>query len=135
MKLATPISHLFKDLEISKKLASYSDCLELRDHSVMISNNLNPELFHSDLQLIHPIDEISFSELERIKVKFPSIKCVSFHAASIFAKPIVEKSIFSTGKEKSTYDEMISCSIKNTVKIRKIFVFKLIKQIVNFCSR
>ena len=53
MKIATPISHLFTNEALAVQILRASDCLEERDHSPKpdISNS---ELYHSDLQLIHP---------------------------------------------------------------------------------
>lgn len=119
MIVATPISHLFEDRKVANRIIKVSDCLELRDHSP--NEDLVAELYHSDLQLIHPISGSDIAELKKIRKNNPELKCISFHAASCFAAPSNKEGIFESGQKLSTYEEMIECSQINIKKVRDIF--------------
>ncbi len=120
MKIATPISHLFTDDALAVQILRVSDCLEQRDHSPKpdISNS---ELYHSDLQLIHPFQNQNIDYLEKIRRDYSNLRCISFHMASCYAQPTTKEGIFVSGKNLATYEEMIENSQINTDIVRRIF--------------
>ena len=66
IKLATPISHLFENGDLKKRIIEHSDCLECRDRTFN-SDAENQELFHCELQPIHDWTNEEFEYLEKIK--------------------------------------------------------------------
>ena len=120
MKIATPVSHLFSDDVLANRILRISDCLESRDHSPK-SDISKSELYHSDIQLIHPLNSQDIAYLEEVKKNYSSLKGISFHMASCYAKPIVEEGLFVSGKSLANYKEMILNSQINTDIIRRIF--------------
>ena len=65
IKLATPISHLFKEKKSARMIIKHSDCLECRDQTIQ-SNISNQELFHCELQPIHIWGKKEFKYLNNI---------------------------------------------------------------------
>ena len=73
-KIATPISHLFKNEADAALIVSHSDCLECRGHSPREDNIAKHELFHFEMQIIHAIDEDGFKYIEDVLRSKPKIK-------------------------------------------------------------
>ena len=119
-KIATPVSHLFENIENANLIIKHSDCLECRDHSVDVTFD-KQELFHCDLQLIHELSDKQFLYLRNIKKTKPDIKLISFHAASCYDKPLLVNHIFQPGGKKHTVEEMYNAAKKNIKEIRNIF--------------
>lgn len=125
-KIATPISHLFKNEADASQIVSNSDCLESRDHSPMQDDLQLHELFHFEMQIIHEIDEEGFVYIENIVRSKPNLKLVSFHVASCCDKPVIELEheppnkypIFRMGGTKFSYEEMQATASANIARIR-----------------
>ena len=117
-KIATPISHLFKNEADAKLIVSHSDCLESRDHSPKEENIELHELFHFEIQIIHPIDEDGFKYIEQSIRSKPHIKLASFHVASCCDKPVLIDGVFQLGGTEYNYDELQQIAALNIARIR-----------------
>ena len=117
-KIATPISHLFKNEADAKLIVSHSDCLESRDHSPKEENIELHELFHFEIQIIHPIDGDGFKYIEETLRSKPHIKLASFHVASCCDKPVIIDGIFQLGGREYSYEELQETAIKNIARIK-----------------
>jgi uncharacterized protein (UPF0276 family) len=125
-KIATPISHLFKNEADARLITSHSDCLECRDHSPEEKNIQLHELFHFEMQIIHPIDGDGFRYIEDICKSKPYLKLVSFHVASCCDRPTIDLEdepphkyqIYRIGGNVYTYEEMQKIAAANISRIK-----------------
>ena len=117
-KIATPISHLFNSEADARLIGSYSDCLESRDHSPKEENIQLHELFHFELQIIHPIDEDGFKYIEETLRSKPYIKLASFHVASCCDKPVIVDGIFQLGGREYSFAELQQIAARNIARIK-----------------
>lgn len=125
-KIATPISHLFKNEADAKLIVANSDCLECRDHSPKEDNIQLHELFHFEIQIIHPISEEEFLYIENAIRAKPHLKLVSFHVASCCDKPLLvmedeppnRYAIYHLGGTKYTYQQMQDTAAGNIARIK-----------------
>jgi len=119
-KLATPISHLFKNNDNAEKIIEASDCLECRDYSVKEIYK-NQEVFHCNLQPIQDLGQEEFIYLMNIKKEKKNLKLISFHMASCYDAPIIKEGRFLPGGNKLTRDSLILNANRNLVRIKEIF--------------
>ena len=117
-KIATPISHLFKNEGDATLITSNSDCLEYRDHSPSEGNIQLHELFHFEMQIIHPIDEPGFKYIEDAFRDKPHLKLASFHVASCCDKPVLIDGVFYIGGAEYSYEELQATAARNIARIR-----------------
>lgn len=117
-KIATPISHLFKNEADARLIVSHSDCLECRDHSPKEENIQLHELFHFEMQIIHPIDESGFKYIEDTLRSKPHIRLASFHVASCCDKPVIVDGVFQLGGTEYSYDELQMIAARNITRIK-----------------
>lgn len=117
-KIATPISHLFKNEADAKLITSNSDCLECRDHSPRQDDIALHELFHFELQIIHPIDEAGFKYIEDVFRSKPHLKLSSFHVASCCDKPVLIDGVFYIGGTEYSYEELQENAARNIARIK-----------------
>ena len=74
MKIATPVSHLFRNDAAAKKITKHSDCVEVRPYSLDL-NLANQELFHCDhMQPIHAMSEDDFEYIRTEVEKLTDLK-------------------------------------------------------------
>jgi uncharacterized protein (UPF0276 family) len=118
-KIASPISHLFHDLDDSLLISSYSDCLECRDHSPAFEIS-KQQLFHFEIQPIHKLRQDDFDYIEKIINEKYNLELISFHMATCYQSPGIKDRIFVPGGYKYELNEMIDNSIKNFSKIKSI---------------
>jgi uncharacterized protein (UPF0276 family) len=119
-KLATPISHLFENDSYRVKITAVSDCLECRDEA-LADKAPNQELFHCELQPIHPFSKAHLAHLAEVKEMKPDLKLISFHAASCYDKPVIKKGRFQPGGKSFSAVEMASYFATNIKAIKNIF--------------
>ena len=117
-KIATPISHLFKNEADATLIVSNSDCLECRDHSPSQDEIEIHELFHFEMQIIHAIDESGFQYIENVFKAKPYLKLVSFHVASCCDKPLLIDGVFQLGGREFSYDELQQTAANNIARIK-----------------
>lgn len=120
MKIATPISNLFRDSQSTTEILAWSDCLECRDHSPKADWPCQ-ELFHTDIQPIHPIVKDEWAYLRRIKEAKPELKLLSMHMASCCDKPILNGGRFEIGGRTYRKHELVATARENIAGIREIF--------------
>jgi uncharacterized protein (UPF0276 family) len=117
-KIATPISHLFKNETDAKLITSHSDLLECRDHSPPEGHLQLQELFHFEMQIIHLIDEAGFKYIEDMFRSKPYLKLASFHVASCCDKPILIDGVFYIGGTEYSYEELQANASSNIARIK-----------------
>jgi uncharacterized protein (UPF0276 family) len=117
-KIATPISHLFKNEADAALILSHSDCLECRDHSPREDHIEQHELFHFEMQIIHPMDDAAFVYIENVFRAKPHLKLVSFHVASCCDKPVLTDGVFYIGGTEYSYDELQQHAASNIARIK-----------------
>jgi hypothetical protein len=120
IRIATPVSHLFDDPAGAKKIMAASDCLECRDRSLECIWK-GQELFHSDLQVIHPFKEVQLAHLRRIGELKPDLSLLSFHVASSCSDPVLNGYAFEKGGEEFGYQDMLINAKKNLRVIKELF--------------
>ncbi len=120
IKIATPISHLFENGNFSSQIINLSDCLECRDHTVD-KDFKRQELFHCDLQPIHKFTKEDIDSLIQIKSEKLDLKLISFHLASCYEKPKVNKGIFHPNGVKISVEELKHNAQVNISRIKEIF--------------
>ena len=120
VKIATPISHLFRNKEYAKLIMKHSDCLECRDDSFG-SRLLKQELFHCELQPIHKLTESNFEYLKDIKNNKLGLKLLTFHMASSCGKPYIKNGVFKEGGRQYSEEEALKNAGINFRRIRSIF--------------
>ena len=78
LKIATPVSHLFLNEENAKKIIKYSDCLEVREHTINL-NYKKEHLFHVDRDITLPWNKkfkIFFLQIiKKKKLKLITFQC------------------------------------------------------------
>ena len=119
IKIATPVSHLFKDPEDAELIISVSDCLECRDDTIL-ENYSGEELYHCELQPIHIWNDSEISLLERIVERKRSLKVISFHMASSCTNPQLIGNRFERGDVYYDREELLQNAKRNFEKIRSI---------------
>lgn len=120
VKIATPISHLFDSGKNAHKIMRHSDCLECRDMSYLTTFP-KQELFHSEIQPIHELDDKDFRYLEKIAELKPKLRLVSFHVASSCRYPDIVDGMYQLGGVRYTRKAMLKNAEKNIVAIKSIF--------------
>lgn len=120
VKIAVPISHLFKNKEFAKLIIKHSDCLECRDGSFG-SPLLKQELFHCEFQPIHKLTKNHFKYLERLKKNKRGLKLLTFHMASSCDKPYIKNGVFEKGGREYSEKEALKNAAINFRRIRSIF--------------
>ena len=123
IRLATPVSHLFKNKDYEKIIVESSDVLECRDRSIEYENHINKqELFHCELQPIHEWGNVEWDFLQNIKDTKPNLKLLTLHLASCCDKPsLVNGRMFELGGREYTREEMKDFAKNNLTKIKNIF--------------
>lgn len=120
MKIATPISSLFHNPEQAATIVAGSDCLECRDHSPG-SNWPGIELFHTDIQPIHPLSAAEWAHLKKIRDTHPQLQLLSLHMASCCDQPVLVGGRFQKGGNCRGRDELLATAKANIAQIRELF--------------
>lgn len=119
MKIATPISSLFRSPGPAAEIISWSDCLECRDHSPG-TDWPGEELFHTDIQPIHPVSEEEWAHLKKIKETKPQLKLLSLHLASCCDQPIIVDGRFQSSGQTRSRSELLAMAKDNIAHMREI---------------
>ena len=123
LRIATPISHLFKRQEAAKRIIKHSDCLECREHDIFQDFEKDKEeLFHCDLEPIHPMKEEEFDFLAKVIDKKRNLKLISFHMASSCEKSTIKNGMFVPVEGTKHYEreEMLDLACQNFDRIKRI---------------
>lgn len=117
-KLATPISHLFKDPTAKEEIIAASDCLEGREHT-RESREAKQWLFHFDIQIIHPWAEREKELIGQVAAR-KELKVISFHMASVCSRPVLVNGMFQPGGENFSRQQMIDFAKQNAAWLKTI---------------
>lgn len=117
-KIATPISHLFKNREDAAAIFAASDCLECRDHSPEEPHLQQHELFHFEQQLILPMTDADFDYHQKCMASKPNLKLVSFHVASCCDQPVIVDGAFQLGGRIFSRQELLDNAAANLEQLR-----------------
>jgi uncharacterized protein (UPF0276 family) len=120
VKLATPISSLFSDEEQASEIMAWSDCLECRDHTLE-KRWPREELFHTDIQPIHHLEETDWQHLRRIRERKPDLRVLSMHLAACCDRPVITHGRFHPGGRAYSRGEMLGNARSNLTRIRNLF--------------
>ncbi|MFX1392107.1 MAG: DUF692 family multinuclear iron-containing protein [Promethearchaeota archaeon] len=115
-KIATPISQLFFNRKLSKKIITLSDVLELRDYQIKGDYNL-PLIYHSELNILAKWDENDIKKLKLINKNY-QITLVSYHILSRYQHNSVVNNKFVGSGKPLTKSEMEK-NVKENIKISK----------------
>lgn len=122
IKIVTPISNLFFKKNLRNKIINSSDYLELRHYNISEIDYNKILFFHSDLQLNFKFRKKDFEYLKKILNIYKNIKYISFHLASCYSNPKLNKlNIFEIGNKKASSEEMIKNALYNVNKIKSFF--------------
>ena len=122
IKIVTPISNLFLKKNFRNKIIKSSDYLELRHYNINEINHHKILFFHSDLQLNFKFIKKDFEYLKKILNIYKNIRYISFHIASCYSEPKLNKlNIFEIGNKKANSKEMINNVLYNVKKIKSYF--------------
>ncbi|HDZ17492.1 hypothetical protein LCGC14_0712420 [marine sediment metagenome] len=118
-KIATPVSQFFKDMEVRKKLITYSDVLELRDNEIQI-DSIKPFIYHSKFNILANWTSKEEEKLIELNKKY-HLKAISFHLLSRYQEnEIINNAFKGIGKPMTLLD--IKKNVNSNIKlIRKVF--------------
>lgn len=119
IKIATPVSDLFRNEIQAQAIISCSDCLESRDHATN-AKYPNQILHHSDIELIHELSEKDLTHLERIMDIKHDLMLISFHAASACQNPLLVDGVYQPAGTQYTAEDMLEIAKKNITTIKTI---------------
>lgn len=119
MRLATPISHLFRDADAGARIAAASDCLECRDWCAD-SRLPRQELFHFDQGIQIRWDREVQADLARIFSMKTELKLVTFQIPSCYDAPVLEGRFFQPGGRRLGRREMIESIRDNVAWLRSV---------------
>jgi len=118
VKIATPVSHLFRDATTAMKIAAISDCLEGRDHYDNWS--LQQKLFHFDASIVNIWDESDRMWIENVIRDEDDLELVSFHIASCCSRPVVQGRAFLPGGETFTRERLLENGAENLSWLKQL---------------
>ena len=122
--IVTPLSYLIHNKSAYNRILSSTNFFELRDFE-LDNNFLNKKLvkfYHSEFQINHPLDNNKLNIIEKKLSKYRNINFISFHLASNFALPKLNKNnIFLKGYIQSSKNQMLINAKINIKKIKKRF--------------
>ena len=122
MKIVTPISSIFKTYENYEKVSKSSDYFELRHFNYEFVDKKKVLFLHSDLQVNHLFFKNDFDNLKKILIKYNRIKYISFHLASNYKKPRINKfNIFIPGTGQLNREKMMKNTLINFKKLKRMF--------------
>ena len=112
MRLATPISHLFRDEAAGARIAAASDCLECREWCIE-SAWPRQELIHYDLGLQLRWDGKTHDELRHAFSLKKELKLVTFQIPSCYEAPVLKGRCFQPGGRRLDRAEMLETICDN----------------------
>jgi uncharacterized protein (UPF0276 family) len=118
-KIATPLSKLFTTSKDLSNIIPYTDCYECRSFSLNFDAD-NKLLFHSDLQIIHPWGDKEYNFFKNFKQIYPSVKLISFHAASCCYNPLLSNGVFYDNGTLYTRNKLLKYAKKNIQFLRTV---------------
>lgn len=122
--IVTPLSYLINHKNKYNRILNSTDFFELRDFEID-NNFINKKLvkfYHSEFQINHPLDNNKLNIIEKKLSNYRNINFISFHLASNFLLPKLNKNhIFLKGRKQSSKDQMLINAKINIKRIKKRF--------------
>lgn len=122
--VAAPVSHLFHDPESARRITAASDLLELR-HQSQAQDAPGQVLFHCDLSLVAPWDDVATHELSSVANGLARgggrLEAVSFHLASQYRDNDIRDGAFVGRGTPMDAQGMLSTAVRNAEITRRIF--------------
>ncbi len=118
VKIATPISSLFKSTNDLEKVRAYSDCFELREHSPNFFSK-KKFLYHFDIDLIHKWDIKQKTYILNEVEKQNNLKLISFQATRCYEKFTMKNNIFYPKGKKLLKEELLHNATVNVKWLKK----------------
>jgi len=119
MRLATPISHLFRDEAAGRRIAAASDCLECREWCIE-SEWPRQELIHYDLGIQLPWGDAVRRELAHAFSLKHELRLVTFQVPSCYDAPVIEGRCFQPGGRRLGRAEMLEAVRENGGWLRTV---------------
>ena len=119
LKIATPISHLFKNEEDGRRIAAASECLECREWCID-TKVPRQELIHFDVNINMHWDEAEQSYVARCVSGKDELRLVTFQMASCYTKPPVVGVMYQPGGERIPRAQMLTNVATNVKWLRSI---------------
>lgn len=118
-RIATPISHLFAEIQQAKEILDNSDCLETRERTID-STLPSQALLHFDLNIMLYWSEATYQYiLDAINAR-PCLELISFHMATSCDAPQLKNRIFIPGGNKYNRPEMYSQAREHIQWLREV---------------
>ena len=118
-KIATPVSQLFFNRKLSKKIIALSDVLELRDHYIKGNYDL-PLIYHSELNILAKWEDKDIENLKSINKNY-QINLISYHILSRYQYNNVVNNKFVGSGIPLSKSEMERNVKENIIISKKIF--------------
>ncbi len=119
IKIATPISTLFREAEFIERIVSLSDCLEVREHSMLLPQFNLPRIYHCDLGLEKIWSDRDLAITASTFRDHQVSGLVSLHLKSCYARPTLINGAFYPGFKRLTEKEIYSQATSNLAGLRE----------------
>lgn len=119
VKIAAPISHLFKQGQYAEKIIMLSDCLECRQWCIN-ARHPKQELVHFDINIIHYWNRKLKYYIKRSINSKIHLELVTFHMASLYDAPLIIKGMYQPGGRKYSRQELLENAKQNIIWLRSI---------------
>jgi len=116
VKIATPISSIFKKPKEAAEIVDMSGALETRDIAQKVKSEL-PRLYHSDFEIAQVWGGRDVAYLSSL-IKKNKVELVSFHLGSCYSEPIVADGMYRPGGQKLSPDKIITNAAVNVKKLK-----------------
>lgn len=117
--IATPISHLFENLEDAMAISKLSDCLEARERTVNLQFD-HSRLFHIDVDLTLPWDDKIKGYLSEIISAKKDLEFVTFQTTRCCFDEVIEDGMYKLSGKKLSAEELTAYAHKNISWLREI---------------
>ena len=126
VKLATPISSLFKDEFSRRQIIVKSCCLECREE-VIENREKKQYLFHFDKNIVHLWGEKEKNFLSLAVSAKKELRLITFHIAAACSRPVFKKGVFYCGGREFSREDMLNNASVNLSWLRALIGNRNIK--------
>ncbi|RPH52395.1 MAG: DUF692 family protein [Desulfobacteraceae bacterium] len=117
LKLAAPISHLFKEGKYAEQIIMLSDCLECREWCIQ-TQLPKQELIHFDVNIIHNWNNEIKQYINNSILSKPELELVTFHMAACCDMPLVRNGMYQPGGRQYSRKELLENAAMNIKWLR-----------------
>ncbi len=112
--IAVAVSDLLADDDVRRRVEPFADAFELRDrHGPMAFETPAEVLFHSDQNLLAPLDVAAIERRVGRWMAGGQLALVSLHALSCYTAPVLEGRMFQPGGRRMDAAEMLEHACRN----------------------